>query len=62
MDQDDDKTFTAAIDTLVRQFHSVATAENIRGSFLRAGFSYGTGAIAYFLKFSRERIMESAGF
>jgi hypothetical protein len=37
MDQDDDKTFTATIHKLIRQFHSVATPENIRGSFVRAG-------------------------
>jgi hypothetical protein len=62
MDQDDDKTFTATIHKLVRQFHSVATPENIRGSFVRAGFSYTTGAIPYVLEFSREGMRESAGF
>jgi hypothetical protein len=62
MDQDDDKTFTATIHKLVRQFHSVATPENIHESFVRAGFSYSTGAIPYVLESSRERMMESAGF
>jgi hypothetical protein len=40
MDQESDKTFTAAIHKSVRQFHSVARPENIRESFARAGFSY----------------------
>jgi hypothetical protein len=62
MDQDDDKTFTAMIRKLVRQFHSVATPENIHGSFVRAGFSYSTGAVPYVLEFSREWMIESAGF
>jgi hypothetical protein len=62
MDQDNDKTFTTILHTLVRQFHSVATPENIRGSFDRPGFSYNTGIAAYVLKFSKERMMESAGF
>jgi hypothetical protein len=62
MDQDDDKTFTATIHKLVRQFHSIATPENIRGSFVKAGFSYSTGDIPYVLEFSRERMMENAGF
>jgi hypothetical protein len=44
-----------------RTFHSVARPENIRGSFVRAGFSYSIGAIPYVLEFSRERMMESAG-
>jgi hypothetical protein len=55
-DQDDDKTFTATIDKLIRQFHSVATPENIRGGFVRAEFSYSTGVIPYVLEFSRERM------
>jgi hypothetical protein len=62
MDQDDDKTFTATIHKLVHQFHSVATPENIRGTFARAWFSYNTGTILYVLEFSRERMMESGGF
>jgi hypothetical protein len=62
MDQDDNKTFTATTHKLIRQFHSVATPENIRGSFVRAGLSYKTGAIPYVLRFSREWIMESASF
>jgi hypothetical protein len=45
MNQNDDKTFTATIHKLVGQFHSVATPENIRGSFVKAEFSYSTGAI-----------------
>jgi hypothetical protein len=62
MDQDDDKTFTATIGKLVRQFHSVATPENIRGSYIRAEFSSSTRAIPCVREFSRERIMENAGF
>jgi hypothetical protein len=62
MDQDDDKTFIATIHKSVRQFHSVATPKSIRGSFVRAGFSYSTGRIPYILEFSRERMMESTGF
>jgi hypothetical protein len=62
MGQDDDQTITATIHKLIPQFHSVATPENIRESFIRAGFSYSTGAIPYVLEFSRERMMESAGF
>jgi hypothetical protein len=61
MDQDDDKTFTTTRYKLVRQFHSVVTPENIRGSFVRAGSSYSIGAIPYVLEFSRERMIESAG-
>jgi hypothetical protein len=61
-DQDDDKTFTATIHKLVRQFHLVAIPKSICGSFIRVGFSYSTGAIPYLLEFSRERMMESAGF
>jgi hypothetical protein len=62
MGRDNDKTFTVTIHKSVRQFHSVATPENIRGNFVRAGFSYSTGAIPYVLEFSRERMLESAGF
>jgi hypothetical protein len=62
MDQDDDKTFTATIPKLVRQFHSVAMPENIRGNFVRAEFSYSTGTISYVLEFSGGRMMENAGF
>jgi hypothetical protein len=62
MDHDDDKTFTATINKLSRQFQLVATPENIREAFIRAGSSYSTGAIPYVLEFSRERMMESAGF
>jgi hypothetical protein len=62
MDQDDNKTFTTTMHKLVRQSHLAATPENVRGSFVRAGFSYSPGAIAYVLEFSRERMMESAGF
>jgi hypothetical protein len=62
MDQDDDMAFPATTHKLVRQFHSVATPENIHGSFVMARFSYSTGAIPYVLEFSRERMMESAGF
>jgi hypothetical protein len=62
MDQDDDKIFRAAIHKSARQLHSVAAPENIRGSFVRAGFSYSRGAIPYVLEFSRECMMESAGF
>jgi hypothetical protein len=62
MDQDDNKTFAATIHELVRQFDSVATPKNIRGSFVRAGFSYGTETIPYVFEFSRERMMENAGF
>jgi hypothetical protein len=62
MDQDDDKIFSATIHKLVRQLHLVATAENIRGSFVREGLSYSTGAILYVLEFSRERMTETAGF
>jgi hypothetical protein len=47
MYQDDDKTFTATIAKLFRQFHSVATPENIHGNFVGAGFSYSVGAIPY---------------
>jgi hypothetical protein len=42
MNQDDDKTFPVTIHKLVKEFHSVATPENIHGSFIRAGFSYST--------------------
>jgi hypothetical protein len=62
MDQDDDKTFMATIHTLVRQFHSAATPENILGSFVRALFSHKTRSAPYVLDLSKERIMESAGF
>jgi hypothetical protein len=62
MNEDDYNTFTATIHRLVRQFHSVATSENIRGSFVRAGFSYSTRAIPYLPELWRERMMESAGF
>jgi hypothetical protein len=62
MDQDDDKTFTATIHKLVRQFHSVAMPENICGSFVMAGFSYSTGAIPCVLEFSRERMIKNADF
>jgi hypothetical protein len=54
MDQDGDQTFTAMIHKLVREFYLVSTPENIRGNFVRAGFSYNTGAIPYVLEFSRE--------
>jgi hypothetical protein len=60
MDQGNDMTFAATIHQLVRQFHSVAMPENIRGSFATAGNSYSTAAIPYVLEFSRERMMESA--
>jgi hypothetical protein len=62
MDQDDDKTFTATIHKLVDQFHSVATLENICGSFVMAGFLYSTRVMPYVLEFSREGMMKSASF
>jgi hypothetical protein len=52
-EQDHDKTFAATIHKLVRQFHLVATPESICGSFVRAGFSCGTGAVPYVLEFLR---------
>jgi hypothetical protein len=59
MRQDDDKTLAATIHTLVRQFHSVTTPENIRGNSVRAAFSYKGGVSPYALEFSRERMMGS---
>jgi hypothetical protein len=52
----------ATIRTLVRQFHSAPTPENICGSSVRVMFSYNTGTAPYILEFSKGRRMESAGF
>jgi hypothetical protein len=59
--QADAKTFTATIDTLVLQFYSAPTLENIRRRFARTGFSYNTGTAPDILEFSKERMIESAG-
>jgi hypothetical protein len=55
-------TLTGAIHTLVRQFYSAATPENIHGSFVCAVFLYNIETARYVLEFSKERIMETAGF
>jgi hypothetical protein len=62
MDQDDNKIFSAAIHTLVRQFHSAVTLESIRRSFVLAVFSYNTRTASSVLKFLKERMMKNAGF
>jgi hypothetical protein len=61
MEQDNGETFAMTIRTIVRQFHSVATPDNIHGSFVLADFSYKTGVAPYVLEFSREQMVESPG-
>jgi hypothetical protein len=61
MKQDDGETFPTTIRTIVRQFHSVATPENICGSFVLADFSYKTGVAPDVLEFWRERMVENPG-
>jgi hypothetical protein len=62
LEQDDARRLAAAINTLGRQFHSVAAPENICGSFSGSNCSNKAGSAPYVLEFSKEWTMESPSF